>query len=894
MPFVPETDPGPFLSGLRWAGSVGQIPLQLLRGRPGAAGRKLVDVLGDIPDALLPGDWIPHVGDEDQSVRPSELVGIDPEAHPGIAKAADIVGGAALNPLSYTGLRGGTIKAGLPLTEGTAIPGATGLIDRAKGILGDTYERLPDNLQKMGAKTGAAIRRTANWLDVPDEYSAMADRAKGAGYQQSQVATERARQIYESATPDELAAVGDIVHRVNRGGGTDRSAWSVIDDPEQYIANLPPTMDKARVAEMVKQRGALMDSLAQDPTHGLQDAARYAGEDGQGYGMRRFSGSYFDDLPAPDFTPKTASKPNALKAREESVKTPGRLLDFMRENPDVELDFDPRSFDTRRAEQSGRIAEKAKLGEQLIQAPIEKLKARLAASDDPIEHRAIRAELNKISAAGEAGGFRLNDPEHVQAVRGAIQDLADSGQSDAAYKLKNMFDGVAPRGEDAFSQALVKGNRLFKSAATFGVALPRLAFNVGNRASGLWQVLSNEQARGTIGASTRRALGDLWGSVDDGLMRLFPSKGRWAKDELSQSLDAIDQANTAAQGDVRKFRELLGASPNGPMLQEALDSGVLNGFVNSEQLISRMAKTPRAQRVADFMEWPADIAQGVEQRMRLGTFMDLRKRGVETPAASKTVKDTYLDYDVPGVANRRLRDAVPFSAYLTQNLKQQAGLITRHPVVATAAAPLFGQDDGLPKYPWLDSQMAVPVGLDEKGDPQYISSFRMPIEGLTAVPGFNKNDAYKDVVGSLQPLLKTGISWLANKDPFSGNDFGSYGKVLGMEGGAAGRAFNVAQNTGLFQPITGPLGQLNNVIDDRKSLGERALQATTGLRFTSVDPDQARRQRIEQYLESDPDAKTYTGYYAEGDNPGLSDLLKQLSESKRRLSEKRKSAASVL
>lgn len=652
---VPPTDPGPFLSALGWAGDVGQIPLQVLRGRPGAAGRKLVDVLGDIPDALLPGDWIPHIGDEDPNVRPSELVGIDPAAHPGIAKAADIVGGAALNPLSYVGLRGGTVKAGLPLTEGTAIPGASGLIQQGKDLLGRGVDKLPENAQKMGGKTAAAVRRTANWLDVPDEYSAMADRAKGAGSQQAEVATERARQIYENATPEELSAVGEIVHRVNRGGSADRNTWSVIDDPEQYIASLPPTVDKARVAEMVKQRAALMDALAQDPTHGLSRAADAAQESGQGYGMRRFSGSYFDDMPAPDFTAKTAGRPNAMKAREESLNTPSRLLDFMKQNGDVELDFDPRSFDTRRAAQQGRIAEKAKLGEQLIQAPIEKLRAQMAATDDPVAHRAMRAELNKISGAAEDGGFRLNDPEHVKAVRGAIQELADSGQADAAYKLKNMFDGIAPRGEDAFSQALLRGNRIFKSAATFGVALPRMAFNVGNRASGLWQVLSNEQARGTIGASTRRALGDLWGSVDDGLMRLFNGKGRWAHDELTKSLDAIDQAKSAAQGDMNRFRELLAASPNGPMLQEALDAGVLNGFVDSEQLISRMARTPKAQRVADFMEWPADIAQGIEQRMRLGTFMDLRKRGVDAPVAGKTVGDTYLNYDSPGVANRRFR-----------------------------------------------------------------------------------------------------------------------------------------------------------------------------------------------------------------------------------------------
>jgi len=918
---IPQTDTGPFLSALGWAGSVGQIPLQLLRGRPGAAGRKLVDVLGDIPDAVLPGDWIPHVGDEDPNVRPSEMVGIDPNAHPGIAKAVDIVGGAATNPLSYVGLRGGTLKAGLPLTEGTAIPGATGLIQRGKDLVGRGIAKLPEGVRNTATQTGAAVRRVANWMDQPDDLAAIGDAAKGRGSQQAEIASERVRQIYEGATPDERSAVGDIVHRINRAGGSDRNQWSVIDDTQAYLNALPPTVNRDRVTKLVSERAALMDSLAQDPTHGLVDAARAAGETGQGYGMRRFSGSYFDDLPAPDFLPKGASSPSALKAR--SIGSPDEMLGFMRDNKNVDLDFDPLSFDMRRAAQSGRIAEKAKLGEQLIPKRVEKLQADLNAANDPTRiadldakiavetnpktlerlqaqrdlGKGIQSEINGISSAvghGPGGGFRLNNPDHVSAVRKAIDDLAASGETDSAYRLKNMFDGVPGRGEDAFSQVLHKGNKIFKAAATFGVALPRIAFNVGNRASGLWQVLSNDVARGSIGPATRRAVGDLFGAVDDGLMRLFKDKGRWAKDELTKSLDSIDRAQVASQGDMRKFRELLSAEPNGQTLQEALDAGVLNGFVDSEQLISRMAKTPAAQRVQDFMEWPADISAGIEQRMRLGTFMDLRKRGIEAPAASKTIQDTYLNYDSPGVGNRRLRDAVPFAAFMTQNLKQQAGLVARHPVVASAAAPLFTDDENNPRYPWMDRQAAVPVGLDEKGDSQFITGFRSPLEGLAGVPGSNPSDIWSDTVGNFQPLLKTALSYAANRDPFTGRDFGTYDKILGHSAGEAGRAYNIAKGSGLFQPLSGPLDQVTNLLDDRKSAGQRAIQATTGVRFTSVDADQAKRQRIEQYLEQNPEASQYTGYYNSGEDPGLSDLLKQLTDSKKRLSDKRKAAAAVL
>lgn len=202
----------------------------------------------------------------------------------------------------------------------------------------------------------------------------------------------------------------------------------------------------------------------------------------------------------------------------------------------------------------------------------------------------------------------------------------------------------------------------------------------------------------------------------------------------------------------------------------------------------------------------------------------------------------------------------------------------------------------MPRYPWMDRQAAVPVGLDEKGNPQFISSFRSPLEGLATVPGSDPSDIWADTVGNFQPLLKTGLSYAANRDPFTGQAFGGYDKVLGHSAGAAGRAYNIAKGSGLFQPVTGPLDQLTSLLDDRKSTGEKALQASTGLRFTSVDPDMAKRQRLEQYLSANPDVQQYTGYFQEKghEDPGLTDLLSQLNESKARLKDKRKASAGVL
>ena len=347
---VPGVDPGPFLSALGWVSDVGQVPLNLLRGRPGAAGRKFVDVLGDIPDAAIPGNWIPHTGDEDERARVSEMLGLDPRT--GYARAVDIVGDTATNPLSYLGLRGGAIKAGLPLTEGTAIPGSAGLIQQGKDWIGRGVEMLPEGVRQTASNTAAKVRRTMNWLDVPDEGNAIVNQARGAGTQASQVAGERVKQIYQGLTPAESEAVGEIAHGIARQGA-DRQAWTNLNDVDSYLASRPDIRpDVVRTAVAERQR--LMDQLALE---GGEAGAFTPGMERGDYIQRHLSGDYFRDLDAPEFLQRSSPLPSAAKGRVEALKTKEGLLQFLKDNPDADLDFNAMSVDAKRAVQQGQLVQ---------------------------------------------------------------------------------------------------------------------------------------------------------------------------------------------------------------------------------------------------------------------------------------------------------------------------------------------------------------------------------------------------------------------------------------------------------------------------------------------------------------------------------------------------------
>ena len=870
----PVSDPGPFLSFLDWANGVGEIPLNLFRGRPGAAGRKLIDTVSSIPDAALPGNWIPELSEEEDSVTASDVLGIDPMQNPAGAKIANLVGGTLTNPLTYFGVRGGQLRAGAPFNANAVVPGVSEAVTGAKRLTGQAWNKVPESirtpLEDSARVTGDGARRTLNYLDVPAEGDELLARSASAGSIAQRAGQAEVERLYKPLTELERGIVGDFSHGIARNGVTDRTKWQALEDVgdlDAYIANNGGRVDVVKQA--IADRRSLMGTYLDE---GIEAGAYKQGAKADDdYIKRQMSGSYFNDVDIVD---------RPLAARDKTLKTNRDLLRFMQEEKGANLEFDALKADAARTSNQGRLVQKAQLARKLTK----------------------NDTLN------------LSDEGANAAVDKAIAGMASSperGMRDYAYKLQQAWKGTPPRGKDWFSQGLLLANKTFKSAATFGVVLPRVGFNFGNRLSGtLGQIVANPDARRTILESTKRFPGDLAGAYKDGLIALRESleafdsdlmktmgsalpKGGERRTQLSRSMEAIENAFKASGGSSKKARELLAQAENGPALTAALDHGVLDNFVSSENLLSRMAGNTSWTKTKDLMMWPAHIAQGVEQRMRLGTFMDMYGK-VPDAQAGRAIKDTFLDYSVPGQANRTFRDIIPFGAFISQNIKQQAKFIAEKPGVAAAAGQLFGDDGDMPKYPWLDQQLAIPTGLDEQGNPQYISSLRLPIEGLTAVPGFAGDDLWRDLVGNSQPMLKTAISYAADKDPFTGRDFGGYDKIMGESAGPLGRAYNVVMGTGLTQAVGTPLKQIENLIDDRKSPLERAGQFLTGIRNTSVDPDSAKKQRIEQYLEANPDVRQYQGYYQTGEDEGLDNLLKDLRSAKDRLAEKRKQAAAVL
>lgn len=739
-----------------------------------------------------------------------------------------------------------------PLTLGLAPEAAPSSEDISWGALGDiatnplTLLSLKDHhlLQhaataaKAGAKAVGAdqhldraattARRTLGWLDMTDEQRDRLGRAKAAGGTASKVGQLEVERVLGHLPANERTAVGEILH------GIDRS------DPERKNWKLIPGDVSARTAALLASRPHLDAKRVSDAITGYGNFAKTQFIEGVRKGVFRPGPGATDYLPR-RFNDKNG--PNALSERE--FKDAAEMLAHIHANPEADLEFDALKAAAPRAAQQGTLEKKALL---------------------------LRESTGNPAAT-------LPDDGEAMA---AIIEHAKKETPDYGYALENVYKGIPPR-NDVFFKGLHAANKIFKPAATYGVVLPRISFHVRNQLSEFGQVASDEQARKVLPQAVMRSLSNLLGAFDDGYKHLTGS--RLGNGELTQHLDMVENAMRAAKGNATKALAAIDVAD--PRVAEAIRHGVLDGWVSSEEMIKAANRSPNAKLWRKIYDLPAVIGQGLEQRMRLGKYLDLRRmaKPLNAQTAAKAVRDSSYDYDVVGKANRNFRDVIPFGAYAAAAIKQQGQLIARYPGIAVALGAIMGDHSGLPKYNWMQQQTSVPFGLDEQKNPQYLTGLGLPFEALNDVPGPN-GASLEHLIGQSHPLLKTAYSLAAGHDPEFGTQTGSYDRdPLTHQHSEVGRVYNELAATGLLAPADAPLRQVGLWTDERKSGLEKALQFGTGLRFASVDPELAEQEQLREVLGQDPSVFKHETFMS--DDPSTKALIREMEQSRKRLKEKR-------
>lgn len=565
----------------------------------------------------------------------------------------------------------------------------------------------------------------------------------------------------------------------------------------------------------------------------------------------------------------TDLKSDSLKGR---TLTEGQdLRDFMNANQGtgVQLEHDLLKSTTDLAAQQGRIAQRATVAKGLL--------------GDEYVSLADKDTGGKVTEAIDA--MRAADPE-------------------GAKLLDNAWNGLEARGP--LMETLSKANAVFKPAAVYGIAFPKVGGIMKNILSFPVQLALQGEYK-QAGLQAWRTPQTIVEAMRQGVNKAFGLQ--IAGDKLAQGADLMEQAFKQGGGRAKNVTGFLRAQGREDLAQ-AVEHGVADGFVSREAVEDSIRNSSwgkramgsiglgdKAQaRAFDLLDAPASAFQGAEQYARLGSFLDLMKRGKSPAEAAKTVRGALYDYGVKTGGNRTLRDIIPFAAYQTNAIRQSAKAITAVPALGVVAAGVMGGDHTNPLYPYMEGKTNIPIGADAEGNQTYLTNLGLPPEALNSLPNPSADlldfgrDIKRKLVGSSQPLLKTSLATVFGQDPYFETPFGEYSNVAGHDLGAFGRTYNVLNSTGLTTPVTSQIGQFSKFFDDKGTLASDIADFATGANAVSVNEDQAIQQQLQQVLQHNPNVQKAVSLYQRSPDPQTQELLKALREAKKRAKDKKELA----
>ncbi len=850
----------------------GQAVRNTLAGRGSAAGRKALDfVLG--PAHLLTGgdSLIPYASKPEDEISGGDLVGV---TEPGLGKlAADIGVGVLTDPLSLLSFGAGTgVKvlgktiagAGKTLDPLTlSLKAASGVAD--KGIdLADQFVGKSGHssitktpIRDLATRVGAGARSTLGWQQVEPWAQTVMDRAAGTGNIASKAGSAEVERIFKNITPEEETALSEFAHQVH----VDKSGrYHVLPDDEAArlaeIQRLRPGVDIGRIQTALPEMQALSRRQADDALRSGAIGVPMDLEKADKYIPRAF---HLEDAITPT-GPKPAGGANFTKTR--TLQTPQEIADLGNAGKGAQFETNAKKLMMDRAVGQRRLLQKAEVGEGLLK------------------------NVQPQQSWGQLSQDELYDR--------ALSELAKTSP-DSAARLHTALRGMDPRG-DAL-HVLSKVNRVIKPMLVAGVIIPKVGSIIRNQVGMPMQILAQEGGKLSEAAKAANPveIGKSFVQALDGAYSKIWGKKILPADRLGRHIDDIESALRESKGSVDEARRLLRAKPQGQYLEEALNNGILDGYISSEELLKKAGAKGIKKAAMDLMDAPSEVFSLVEQRGRLSYFLSQRLRHVPVEKAAAQTQDSFYRYAVSSTGNRTMRDIIPFGQFAAQAIPQSAKFLSRNPAVAVGLRPFFEQDEANPVAPWLADQSHINFGKSDNGNNTILSGFNTPLEALNMIP-LSAADVNRKIVGATQPLLKTAYSAVSGYDPTFGTPFGSYAKnPLTGENSEVGRAYQIAAGTGLLAPVTGLIGQYKTATNEKVSPGLRAADLLTGAKVVESDPDAAFRQILDEKLRGDPRAQRAVSYYQRPgeEDPEITEMIHGLADARRRARAKREAAGAL-
>lgn len=276
---------------------------------------------------------------------------------------------------------------------------------------------------------------------------------------------------------------------------------------------------------------------------------------------------------------------------------------------------------------------------------------------------------------------------------------------------------------------------------------------------------------------------------------------------------------------------------------------------------------------------------------RLVGFIEGLRRGDAPIDAWKNVDWNQINYNpktfAPG--EKILKKIFPFYSFMSRETAWVAHELLTNPngrLGKIIRAVRLSQPDNefLPQH--LTESPALPLGgEDSTGTQNYLTGFGLMFEDPLRMAGNllsgQSQDFARDLLSDSNPLIKGVAEWglgrssfqggplggrdLADMDPVLGRIFTQVGLQKERPGGQAAPAFGSRGLEFMLanSPISRILSSVKTSMDERKNILERSLNILSGLRISSVSPEQRQRgvRELTNALAKDIGARPFTTWH---------------------------------
>ena len=287
--------------------------------------------------------------------------------------------------------------------------------------------------------------------------------------------------------------------------------------------------------------------------------------------------------------------------------------------------------------------------------------------------------------------------------------------------------------------------------------------------------------------------------------------------------------------------------------------------------LARFKRPETAPIVGGAYRKGSEVGEAVEGVSRIQHYLAERAKGMSEMDAVASVRKHLFDYnDLTDFEKKYLKPMVFFYGFTRKALPQMLKAFVETPSRQAMAFRAITQPtvERGPMPAWLREGVNLPAGQDRQGNPQFFSGIGVPQEELAKLDIFTgarpgafgvAQRALEKGAMQLVPQLRAPIEMTADRDfflqrpiaeadkaPAFAKFLPGFSEVKFKGGGTGYRADPHVLYALRNSPLAAIFNKVGKATDERKDLGERIMQALTGTRFTSIEPErEAERMAME-------------------------------------------------